>query len=258
MSVARFPLLVLTLLLTLAAGAQKILYSEPARDDNRRTTFEVIGKVGPNYLVYKNNRGRSYISAFDNNMKDVANEPQNYLPEERLINVDFFNYPDHVFVVYEYQRKNVVYCEAVKVDAQGRKLTDPQLLDTAHINAVTNNKIYSVIGSEDKSHLMVFKINSRNKNLYRLNTVLFDSSLKELGRSSHNIPMEERDDNLGQFQLDNDGDLVFARFTRVNDDNINQVALFYKAAGVDSLLVNELKLDKIFLDELKIKADNPN
>ncbi|RYY64480.1 MAG: hypothetical protein EOO12_09560 [Chitinophagaceae bacterium] len=258
MRLTRCSFLVPALLLTIAAGAQKIVYSEPARDDNRRTTFEVIGKVGANYLVYKNNRGRSYITAFDNGMKDVATEVQAYLPEDRLINVDFFNYPDHAFVVYEYQRKNVVYCESVKVDELGRKLGEPQLLDTAHINAVTNNKIYSVISSEDKARLMVFKINSRNKSLYRLSTVLLDSSLKELGRSMHNIPMEERDDNLGQFQLDNDGDLVFTRFTRVNDDNIGQASLFYKAAGSDSLYVSDIKLDKIFLDEIKIKADNPN
>ncbi|GAB4094494.1 hypothetical protein [Flaviaesturariibacter terrae] len=258
MRTIRYVLFAATFLLTLAASAQKIVYSEPARDDTRRTTFEVIGKVGGNYLVYKNNRSRSYIAAFDNNMKDLSNEVQSYLPEDRLINVDFFPYDNHVYVVYEYQKKNVVYCEAVTVDALGHKLSEPQQLDTAHINAVTNNKIYSVIGSEDRSKLMVFKINSRNKSLYRLSTVLLDSSLHELARSSHNIPMEERDDNLGQFQLDNDGDLVFTRFARVNDDNINQASLFYKAASVDSLLQVDLNLDKMFLDEIKIKADNPN
>ncbi|RYY39684.1 MAG: hypothetical protein EOO08_10315 [Chitinophagaceae bacterium] len=258
MSVTRCAFLFLTLLSALGAGAQKIVYSEPAREDNRRTTFEVIGKVGANYLVYKNNRGRSYISAFDVNMKDVSNEVQAYLPEDRLINVDFFPYLDHVFVIYEYQKKNVVYCEAVRVDAEGRKLSDPKLLDTAHINAVTNNKIYSVIGSEDKARLMVFKINSRNKSRYKLSTVLLDSSLIELRRSEHFIAMEERDDNLGQFQLDNDGDLVFTRFTRVNDDNVSQASLFYKSATSDSLEVADIKLDKIFLDEIRIKADNPN
>ncbi|RYY85744.1 MAG: hypothetical protein EOO15_16255 [Chitinophagaceae bacterium] len=258
MRVFRSCFLLFSLLCTLSVGAQKIIYTEPARDDNRRTTFEVIGKVGPNYLVYKNNRGRSYISAFDVNMKDVANEVQSYLPEDRLINVDFFPYSDHVYVVYEYQKKSVVYCEAVRVDGQGRKLGEPKLLDTAHINAITNNKIYSVISSEDKNKLMVFKINSRNKSRYRLSTLLLDSGLNELARSQHLIAMEERDDNLGQFQLDNEGDFVFTRFTRLNDDNVKQASLFFKAAGSDSLEVTEIKLDNIFLDEIKIKADNPN
>ena len=34
--------------------AQKIVYSEPDRDDNRRMNFEIIGKTGGNFLIYKN------------------------------------------------------------------------------------------------------------------------------------------------------------------------------------------------------------
>ncbi|TCJ14560.1 hypothetical protein EPD60_11290 [Flaviaesturariibacter flavus] len=253
-------LLLLPLLCFLGAGAQKIVYSEPDRDETRRTTFEVIGKVGPNVLVYKNIRAQSFISAYDNDMKPVGKERQDYLPEDRLINVDFFPYTDHAWVIYEYQKKNVVYCEAVKVDALGKKVSDVRLVDTAHISITTNNKIYSVISSEDKNRLMVFKINSRNKNRYVLSTLLLDRDLGELGRSRHTIPMEDRDDNLGEFRLDNDGGLVFARFTRVNNDNISQASLLWKPAGSDSLYTTEIRIDKdkMFLDELHIKVDNPN
>jgi hypothetical protein len=253
-------LLLLLLLCSLAAGAQKIVYSEPDRDETRRTTFEIIGKVGSNFLVYKNIRSQSFITAYDNDMKQVAKERQDYLPEDRLINVDFFPYTDHAYIIYEYQKKNVVYCEAVKVDGSGKKTGDVRLVDTAHISATTNNKIYTVISSEDKNRLMLFKINSRNKNRYVLSTLLLDRDLTELGRSRHTIPMEERDDHLGEFRLDNEGGLVFARYTRVNNDNISQVSLLWKPAGTDSLYATEVKLekDKMFLDELHIKVDNPN
>jgi hypothetical protein len=258
MSATRYSLVLLVLFFTLGAGAQKIIYSEPGRDDTRRTTFEVIGKVGPNYLIYKNTRSHSYITAFDAAMKEVNNESQDYLPEDRLINLDFFPYTDHAFVIYEYQKKNVVYCEAVKVDATGKKIGEVVSLDTAHISSTTNNKIYSVITSEDKGRLMVFKINSRNKSRYMLSTVLFDRDLKELSRSEHVIAMEERNDNLGEFQVDNEGNLVFARFTRLNNDNISQASIMFKTPGADSLVVTELVLDKLFLDEIKIKVDNAN
>src|ERR1051326_1299941 len=49
--------------------AQKISYSEPERDDSRRTNFEIIGKINNNYLVFKNNHNDNAISVYDNDMK---------------------------------------------------------------------------------------------------------------------------------------------------------------------------------------------
>ncbi|RYY98651.1 MAG: hypothetical protein EOO11_07420 [Chitinophagaceae bacterium] len=258
MNATRFSLFLLLSLLTLGAGAQKIVYSEPDRDDSRRTTFEVIGKVGGNFLVYKNNRSRSYIAVFDNEMNQVAKEVQAYVPEDRLLNIDFFPYPDHAWVVYEYQRKNVVYCDAVKVDGMGKQQGDPLSLDTTHLSFNGNNKIYSAVSSDDKNQLMVFKINSRNKSRYILTTLLLNKSLALQKRSTMTIDMTERDDHLGEFHLDNDGDLIFTRFTRVNNDNLSKTALLYKAAAADSLHVAALDLQGAFLDELHIKVDNPN
>src|ERR1700741_1002728 len=146
--------------------AQRIVYSEPERDDTRRINFEIIGKFGSNYLIYKNIRNRDYIGIYDNDMKMIAKEEQDYIPDDRLINVDFFPYTDYTYVVYQYQKKNVVYCMAVKVDGLGKKLTEPQQLDSSHIGFAANNKIYSAITSEDKSKVMIFKINSKNKENY--------------------------------------------------------------------------------------------
>ncbi|GAA4337632.1 hypothetical protein [Flaviaesturariibacter amylovorans] len=258
MHVTRFFLFLLATLLTLGAGAQKIVYSEADRDDSRRTTFEVIGKVGGNFLVYKNNRNRSTVTVFDNDMKQIAKEPQAYLPEDRLLNIDFFPYTDFSWVIYEYQKKNVVYCAAVKIDGMGKAQGEPLSLDTTHIGFNGSNKIYSVVSSDDKNQLMVFKINSRNKSRYVLTTMLLNKALALQKRSTMTIDMTERDDHLGQFRLDNDGDLVFVRYTRVNNDNLSKAALLYKAAAADTLEVVNVELGTNFLDEIHIKTDNPN
>ena len=84
------PILVLLASLThyFGASAQKISYSEPEREDNKRTNFDIIGKVGGNFLVFKNNRSDNNISVYDNEMKLVKRVNVN--PEnERWINVDF-------------------------------------------------------------------------------------------------------------------------------------------------------------------------
>src|SRR4051812_6582355 len=154
-------ILVLICFITAPVFAQKIVYSEPERDDTRRINFEVIGKIDGKYLVYKNIRNRNWITAFDDNMTEISKQEQDYMPDDRLINVDFFPYSDFFYMIYQYQRKNAVYCMAVKLNGAGKRISDVMELDSSHISALANNKIYSVISSEDKSKLMVFKINSR-------------------------------------------------------------------------------------------------
>ena len=138
--------------------AQKIIYSEPDKDETRRMNFEVIGRVGGNFMIYKNIRGKNFISVYNNDMQQIVKSEHAYLPDDRLINVDFFPYTDYAYMIYQYQRKNVVYCNAVKLDGMGKKLGDITELDTTHIGFTTNNKIYSAINSDDKTKIMLLKL----------------------------------------------------------------------------------------------------
>lgn len=73
--------------------AQKIVYSEPEREDTRRMNFNIVGKIDGNFLVYKNIRSNNSIVVFDDQMQQVAKVDQDYLPSyDRMINVDFFAY----------------------------------------------------------------------------------------------------------------------------------------------------------------------
>ena len=238
--------------------AQKIVYSEPDKEDNRRMNFEIIGKVRGNYLIYKNNRSKSWVSVFDNDMKEISKVYADYLPENKLINIDFFPYNDFFYAVYQYQTRNTVYCDAVKMDANCKKISPVIELDTTHLSISAGNRIYSVITSEDRSKLLVFKINSKNKEKYLIETNLFDDSLRPLKRSNISMPMDERNDYLDEFNLDNDGDFVFTKFYRQNSDVISHASLVIKYAQADSFQINELNLDKRYLDELHIKVDNFN
>lgn len=238
--------------------AQRILYSEPERDDSRRMNFEIIGKVGGNFLIYKSIRNKNYIAVYDNELQQTAKEEMDYIPDDRLINVDFFPYSDFTYLIYQYQKKNVVYCNAVKVDGNGKRMSDVMSLDTSHIGFSANNKIYSTIVSEDKSHLMVFKINSRNKSKYIVTTLLFDNSLNNLKRSRFVLSMDEHNDFLDEFNIDNDGDLVFTKFTRNNNETITNTSLLWKEAQSDTLLNIDVPQNDILLDEIHVKVDNPN
>lgn len=240
-------------------SAQKILYSEPEKDDTRRMNFDIVGKIGGNFLVYKNIRNSNSIVLFNDEMQQVAKVEQDYLPDyDRMINVDFFAYSNFFYMIYQYQKHNIVYCVGVKIDGNGKRISDMIEMDTTRIGFAANNKIYTVLSSEDKSKIIVFKINNKNRRLYAMTTMLYNDKLELLKKSRLAIPMEDRDDYLNEFYLDNDGDLVFSKFLRINDENITDAAFVIKPAMDDTLLVNNLKIDKTYLDEIHIKVDNFN
>ena len=248
----------LTLISSFILRAQRIIYSEPDKDDNRRMDFVIIGKINGNFLVYKNFKTKSWISILDNDMKPVSKVTQDYMPDDRLINIDFFPYNDFFYAIYEFQRKNVVHCVAVKIDGNGKKMSDIIELDTTHIGITAGNKIYSVITSEDKSKIMVFKINNKNREKYMITTNLYDDSLNLLKKSRMVMPMEEHDQYLDEFYLDNQGDLVFAKYYRPSSDVISRASIVIKYAQADSFFVNDLNIEKRYLDEVHIKVDNFN
>ncbi len=240
-------------------SAQKIVYSDYDREDSRKMEFDVIGKVGGNFLIYKNTRNKVWIVVYDNDMQQLDKVEQDYVPNnDRLINTDFFPYTDFCYMIYQYQRKNVVYCMASRIDGNGKKIGEEIELDTTHIGFSANNKIYTALTSEDRGRIILFKINSRNRKVFVMTTMLYDDKLQLQKRNRLGIPMEERNENLGDFTLDNDGDMVFCQFYRGNSENITRASLMVKYAMRDSLVVEKLQIEKNPLDEIVIKADNFN
>lgn len=253
----------LALILLLAGSplflaAQKISYSEPERDDTRRTNFEIIGRISENILVFKNNRSENAISVYDNEMKLIERVKLDYL-DDRWINVDFVPYNDHFWMIYQFQRKSIVYCMAVKLNDRAKRLTDPVELDTTRIGWSANNKIYTTVFSDDKKQIMVFKINSRNPKNFLFTTMLFNSDLQLQQKHRINLPMEERNDYFTDFLVDNEGDMVFGKFIRKNgSDYISGLRMILKKANQEQFITKELNTGDRLLDEVKIKVDNTN
>lgn len=241
------------------ASAQRIVYSTSERDDTRKMNFDIVGKIDGNFLVYKNIRNNNSIVLFNDDMQQIAKVDQDYLPDyDRMINVDFFAYSNFFYMIYQYQKHNIVYCIGVKLDGNGKRISDVMQMDTTRIGFAANNKIYTVLSSEDKSKIIVFKINSKNRRLYTMTTLLYNDKLELQKKSRVTIPMEDHDNFLNEFSLDNEGDLVFTKILRNNNDIVSEAAFIIKPAMGDTLMVNNLKFDKIYLDEIHIKVDNSN
>jgi hypothetical protein len=251
-------LLGLLLFLPLFMQAQHISYSEPETDDSRKTDFEIIGRVNGNILVFKNNRTDNAISIYGPDMKMISRVSLPYLPE-KFTNIDFVQYPDFFYMLCEYQKKNIVHLVAYRMNGQAEQMSEPVELDTTLVNGSNSTKIYTNIVSEDKQRIMAIKINTRNPKTFIFTSFLFDKNLELIDR--HRIPMilQDHADYFSNFELDNEGQMVFTRFARMGSgDYLNHVALVIKAPLSDTFAIRDVGANDHVLDELKLKVDNFN
>ncbi len=247
----------LLIALPLLMQAQHIQYSEPEQDDSRKTDFQIIGRVSGNILVYKNNRNIHTISVFNQDMKLVQQVPLSFLPE-KIVNIDFVQYPDFIYLLCEFQKKNIVHLVAVKLDGQANKMSDPVDLDTTQVSGATN-KIYTTVISEDKQQLMALKINTKNPKTYVFTSFLFNKNLDLQDRHRLTMMVNDHADQFTNFEIDNDGQLVFTRFAHSNNGiYISHVSFVSKGPLSDTFSIQDIGASDRLLDELKVKVDNNN
>lgn len=253
----RFVAIIFLFLLSLGAGAQQISFSEPYRDDSQTMNFDILGKINGNVAVFKNVRWRYAINFFNDSMRLIKQAELDYL-SGKTFNVDCIAYNDYIWVIYQYQKKGTLYCMAQKLDATGEKVNDPVELDTTHIGAVGDNKIYTTLFSEDKKNIIVFKMQRKDGNANFL-VKLYDKSLQLQKQTRISIPYEERKNFFGDFFTDNDGNFVFTNTERRNSrENASDIVLIVKAAREDTFKIRHLPFDSAFADEVMVKIDNLN
>jgi len=201
-------------LLTHEAFSQQITYTKPEYEDVRNVDFEIIGKVSGNFLIYKNIRSQYAVSVYDNDMKLKDRVELDFMPD-KIMNVDFVSYPDFAYIIYQFQKRNILHCMAVQIDGSGKILKKPFELDTTYISFFADNKIYSTVNSEDKSKIMIYKIQKKNDK-FNFTTLLFNDSLQLLHRSRLETAFEDRKDVFSDFFVDNEGNFIFTRGNRSN------------------------------------------
>ncbi len=252
--------LLIFLLATVAvsANAQRIFYSEPDRDDLRQLRFEVLGKYQNNYLIYKNVKSFHYICVYSADMKLKEKVNLDFIPD-RVITVDLINNAENALLFYQYQKKSIVYYMGVKLDANGKKIGEPIEIDTTRITSFSDNKVYSVIASDDKKKIMVFKMKIKIRDDFQFQTVLLNSSLIPVRKTSFNYNLISNKESIADFYLDNEGNFLFTHVSRPGQrEYINQARLGVLQTYADTVKTFPLSLKDIFLDELRIKVDNLN
>jgi hypothetical protein len=239
-------------------SAQRVIYSEPDKNDYRQTQFEIIGKINGNVLIYKNLRSSYVMSVYDMDMKQKQRLKLDFLPD-RIINADFLAYPDFCYMFYQYQRRNVIYAMAAKLDGNGKIQGKPLTMDTTEISFLASNKIYSVINSDDKQYIGLFKINSKIDENYVVTTILYNKDLEKKEKQYLNVPMNDKHDFLSEFTLDNEGDFSFLRAVQGQEnDKVQKLYLLTKKYGASQVQDKSITLNNQALDDVRLKVDNFN
>ncbi|MBL0355680.1 MAG: hypothetical protein IPP72_01790 [Chitinophagaceae bacterium] len=148
---SRISLLSLLFILPVFLQAQQITFSEPYREDGQDINFDILGRMNGNILIFKNVRWHYAVNIYNDSMLLKEKVELDFLPG-KTFNVDCVVYPDYFFLIYQYQRKGILYCMGVKMDGNGKKLNEPVELDTTHVGVMGDNKIYSTINSDDKKN----------------------------------------------------------------------------------------------------------
>ena len=239
------------------AKAQNITYSVVHTENSRDVSFEILGKVGPNYLVFKSLGWKNIMQVFDKNMKELSNERLKFMPDQTL-NVDFVTYPDYVVMVYQHKKNNILICDAIKIDAQGNTIGSKITLDTTRIGSQSGTDIYSTIYSEDKKKILVYKMHEKNEMLHIV-TKLYNPDINLLDSTRSLLPYNENREIFTPFQLANDGTIFFTRETKSGvRENISELEMVTCKPNTDSFLITSIDLQKKYIDEVSIKIDNLN
>jgi len=242
---------------TIRISAQEIVYADVIKSDIERMNFEILGKSADNYLVYKEVNNKHKVSVYDYNMKLVEEVPVRNLPKrDELLDIAFYSNSQHKFLLYQYQLGDIVYLKAVSIEDNGKIMADPVVLDTTMIAYKTQNKIYNSVFSNDQSKLLVFKINKKDKSLYRISTKLFNESLEQVGETEFSLPMKPREDNLSGYSITNNGDFAFIKYNRLQSGNIVEASLIENLEKGSDYSTQSLNIDNIYLDDLKLMIDD--
>lgn len=237
--------------------AQRITYSEYNKKEGREINFEILGRFDTSVLVYKKIGRKHFVTRYDQQMQ-IADHSQLDFLDEKTFNLDFISYPDYYYIIYQYQKNYVVYCNAVKMSPSGKPLADPMFLDSTRISFFADNKIYSLSFSENKQRILVYKRQVKNDQL-SVAARLFDQDFHQLDSTRKVMKYDDRGDFYSDLVVANNGDFLFARGTwKSNREKINTLHILLHKPGLDTFRFYQISLGQQYVNEVAIRADNLN
>lgn len=239
-------------------NAQELFYSPAESGIENLLKYEAIGRVGKNILIYRQQRDQHVVSVFDNNMSLVRKVELSNLPKDAL-GVDFINTGTNLVLIYQYMLKNKLFVAATNLNEELKMISEAKVLDSIFIEDIVEFPLFQLITNPSKNLMMLTYLRQSGEGLTRMSTAMYEQNLQFVEKSDLLISTPSGSDKLNQFQLDNEGNLVFLR--NVFGDELNDLVrsdILVKPRGIDEVKNATIQFNKIGIKDLRIAIDNKN
>jgi hypothetical protein len=196
-------------------------------------------------------KGQHVVSIFDNNMGLVRKVGLSVLPKD-VLGVDFLNTGSNIVLIYQYMLNGKLFVAGTNLDEEVKMVSEPIVLDSLFIENISEFPLFKIITNPAKNLMMLIYLRQSTENLTRMSTVMYQQNLQLVEKSDLLVFTPNGNDKLNQFQLDNEGDLVFLRnVLNEESDVLERSDILVKPRGID-----EVKNATIQFNKINIGPDN--
>jgi hypothetical protein len=237
--------------------SQSYVVSGIEKTDKEGMQYEVLGKLGNHYWIYKKNGTISTIAQYNEQMQLVKQNDLTFLPAQ-VQQIEFIKRDQQLFAFYQFQNNKTVYAALATLKSDGQLNGDPVILDTAqNIRPGSRAKIFNLIESDDHQRILLFSVNTSNPSSIKLKTSSYNGNFEETADATISINAANKKSTLSDFALDNKGNLYCLRNTTQNG-SAPAVSLIYLSEGGREVIESPVLNAQFLLDDIRLKIDNTN
>ena len=236
--------------------AQSYEVSSIEKSDKEDMQYEVLGKVGNRYWIYKNVDGIATIAQYNDRMQLVKQNDLSFIKTTNLNGIEFITHANNVFVFFQFQVKATVYAAVAELNTDGLLVGSPRVVDSAtKVRPGVRMKVFNLLESEDRQKLVIFSVNTTNANSLKVRAITLNQQMESVNEAEISINSTNKKSNLSDFALDNNGNLFCLR--NVTQTNMAPaVGLLYLSSSGDEVVESSVLNNSLLLDDIRIKIDN--
>ena len=236
--------------------AQQISYSALESSSDKSSSFDIIGRFSRNILIYRNIRGRHYISVMNNDMTLARKMELDFLPR-RVLKVEFLKADNQLLLFFQYEKNKMLFCSLVRFNNEMKVASEIEPLDSVLIADNRDVRLFTILQSQHNARLMVIEPLVETEQIFEINTRLYDEKGSLLMQTRILIGSPGGIEMIRDFTLANSGDLVFSRaIPRSESDNLRRVDVLIKPAFLDTIRMATVRFGDLAIQNLKLQVDN--
>ena len=236
--------------------AQSYVVAGIEKTDKEDMQYEVLGKVGNHYWIYKNIGGVATIVQYNDQMQIVKQNDLSFVKTTNLTGIEFVTYPDKVFVFYQFQNHSTAYAAVATLNSEASLVGKPVVIDTANgIRPGSGTKVFNLLQSDDRQKMVLFSVNTTHANAIKVRTIVLNTNFETINEAEISINAQNKKSSLSDFALDNNGNLFCLR----NTTQVGQapaVSLLYLSANGTEVVESPIVNYSLLLDDIRLKIDN--